>query len=411
MTLKLVPRAAEPVTAENVTAPKKPDLGVSVIRAQMKRSKGSSASIYQWDNSMPGLGMRINTSGKAVYVVKYSLGGKQVLKTFADCSRVTIEQARSLTSRVKMLAKENEDPASLFRTYLTELGTIASGSITFGAFARIFIERYSQVYKKSWKNDRQRIECYMLPIWKDRALDEIKRSDIAALSATIGRQHPTTANRIREQIRVMYRQAIIMGYLPDGHPNPAWGIRGFQEQARDRYVTENEMPRLLQAIDSFPDQAVRTALRLDLMTGLRAGELVSLRWEYIDFDRAMLRLPMTKSGKSFEQPLPPDAVALLVDLPRTSQFVFPCNGRGHRGHISSLRKQWLKIRAAAGLNDVRLHDLRRTTASWIVQVSDILNHSSVNITRKHYARYAQDHKRSALEDHAVKLREVQHGSN
>jgi integrase len=140
-----------------------------------------------------------------------------------------------------------------------------------------------------------------------------------------------------------------------------------------------------------------------MLTGVRRSELLGAKWSDVDFTRKVIRLPMTKAGRSHEVPLSAPAIALLEKIPRVEGNPHVLVGKRKGGHLVNISKPWGRVRRAAGVEDVRLHDLRRTVGSWLVQagnslslIGKVLNHSNVSTTAV-YARMGQDQTRDALE--------------
>lgn len=215
-----------------------------------------------------------------------------------------------------------------------------------------YLERYAKVHKKSWRDDERRINKRILP---------------------------------------------------------ARGIEAFKEAKRDRWVSPEELPRLAQAIDEEHNPYIRAALWLYLLTGVRKSELLTTRWEYVNWEHQELRLPETKAGRIHYLPLSESAIALLKQIPHLLENPYIIVGAKHGSHLVNIDKAWRRIRKAAGVEDVRLHDLRRTVGSWLAQsgkslhlIGRVLNHSS-QATTAIYARFGQDHVREALESHGKRL--------
>jgi integrase len=148
---------------------------------------------------------------------------------------------------------------------------------------------------------------------------------------------------------------------------------------------------------------------LYLLTGARRSELLGAKWEHVDTDRKVLRLPHTKAGRSHEIPLNAPALAILQDMPRAKGNPHILPGKKKGKPLVGITKVWYRVRTAAGVEDVRLHDLRRTVGSWLATagnslplIGKILNHSSVATTAV-YARLAEDQPREALEALGSKL--------
>jgi integrase len=218
----------------------------------------------------------------------------------------------------------------------------------------------------------------------------------------MGSKHQSGANRVMKILSAMLTKAEKWGVVPAGTPNPAKGISFFRELPRDRYVTPEELPALIEAIEQ-EDAYARSAFWLYLLTGFRKTELLSATWSQVDFENRQFILPDSKGGRPHYLPLTVEAMAILEGIPRLqgNPHIFP--GLKEGAHLVDLKKPWIRIRKRAGLEDVHIHDLRHTIASWLVQagnslylVGKILNHKDLRTTER-YARFAQDNLRDALE--------------
>ena len=164
------------------------------------------------------------------------------------------------------------------------------------------------------------------------------------------------------------------------------------------------MKRLMAELDKEGDPYVQAAVPLFLLTGLRKRELLHARWEDVDLDRAEIQLPHTKTGEPQVRLLPGAAVRLLRDLPRMAEspYVFPSPADPSKPR-DDIKKPWARIRKSAKLEDVTLHDLRRTAGSYMAQagvplqvIGEVLGHSHPGVT-KLYARLASENERQALD--------------
>jgi integrase len=218
------------------------------------------------------------------------------------------------------------------------------------------------------------------------------------------------ATRTLGMLGAMLEFAVARGMRPD---NPVKGVRRAPHKERDRVLSEAETARLGEALaaaeaDGEPWQAVGL-VRLLLLTGLRRDEARGLRWEHVDLGGGRLLLPDTKTGRS-ARPLASPAVALLAGLRERSgagPWVFPA-ARGP-GHFVGLQKAWVRIRARAGLADVRLHDLRHNLASVAVASGEslyvtgkVLGHRKARSTER-YAHLADDPIRAAADRAAGRI--------
>ena len=207
----------------------------------------------------------------------------------------------------------------------------------------------------------------------------------------------------------MFQLAEVWGIVEEGAPNPARNIQKFKEVKRDRWISPDELPGLVQAIEQEPNQSARFSVWLYLLTGLRKNELLSLKWADIDQTRQELRIEDTKNKKIHYLPLSSVAMALIQKIPQHANNPYLLIGKKEGRHIVNIDKAWRRIRKAAGIEDVRIHDLRRTVGSWLAQsgnslhlIGRVLNHSNTSTTAI-YARFGQDNVRDALEQHSKKI--------
>jgi integrase len=365
------------------------------------RYRPGKAKCVYWDDEIPAFGVRVYPTGKKAFVLFYRVNGRQRFMTLGTYGVLTLDQARSRARQHIVEAERGQDP-------LDAKQRLSRGQ-TIKALCAAYLERHAKAHKKSWKDDERRIVRYLLPTWGNLKAIAVKRADVAALHSRIGRTHRYEANRVLELVSKMFELAWRWGFVPEDHGNPARSIDSFKEEKRDRWVTPEELPRLALAIDQEVNPYARAALWMYLLTGLRKSEVLTARWDYVDFVRKELRLPDTKSGRAHYLPLSEPALALLSTIPRVEGNPYIIVGLKEGSHLVNISKPWLRVRKAAGVEDVRLHDLRRTVGSWLAQAGNslhligrVLNHSSQTTTAI-YARFAQDHVRDALEAHGKRL--------
>jgi integrase len=201
--------------------------------------------------------------------------------------------------------------------------------------------------------------------------------------------------------------------LYDGR-NPADRVKKFPKQSRERFVQSNELPWLLK---SLADEIPRTEIFFLtlLLTGARRDEARTMQWTHLDLDRALWHKPTTKTGVPHTIPLPAQLVTRLHSLPRVTQWVFPSTQNPRNGmcagrwSVTGVEHAWQKIRRRVGLADVRIHDLRRTAASWLAingsnlqVIQSMLNHRSLSSTQV-YARLSLAPVALALNDQCERM--------
>lgn len=399
----------------------------------------------RWDDLLPGFGVRIYPSGKKAFVLSYRVSGRKRMFTIGRYGVYTLQEAQEeARDYLRNVAKDN-DP-------LDERQRKAKGETVKDLCAE-YMERHAKPRKKSWGDDQARIDNYILPAWGSRKVDSIKRVDMAAMHSKLGKNgHPYGANRILRLVSKMFSLARQWGYIPDDHPNPSRDIELFKEHKRDRWVTPAELPKLIEAINREDNISARNALWLYLLTGVRKSELLKAKWSDVDWDRKELKLPDTKAGRVHYVPLSEPAISILREIPRIEGNLFILPGKKEKAHLVNIDKPWIRakslattllfmdeedtplsdlieelknhlhreptlseIKAAAdfdiptGLQDVRLHDLRRTVGSWMAQsgnslhlIGKVLNHSNQSTTAI-YARFGEDQVRNALEQHGKQI--------
>lgn len=356
----------------------------------------------RWDSTLPGFGVRIYPTGRKAFLLSYRTRGRKRMMALGAFGTLTLEQARTRARKLLVQVRDGIDPLEEKRS--------AGRGATFRDLIEDFMSRHVEAQGlKTGHAIRRRIERNIPAAWKSRNADAIETWEIEALHQEIGKTRPYEANRLLANLRTMYRQAPRWKYLAPSAPNPTGGIEKFKERKRKRWLKPEELPRLAQAIDQDSNIYVRAALWLYLLTGIRKTELLEARWEDVDWTRGILRLPETKSGDEQSVTLNGPALAILQSIPRLDDNPHILPGAKPGGHLVNIGKSWRRIREAAKVPDVRLHDLRRTTGSWLSQagvdlnlIKDALRHANISTTLI-YARLGQDAAREVMEEHGQRI--------
>ena len=380
----------------------------TIERAKYEGSDGSRD--VRWDDAMPGFGVRIYPSGRRAFVLSYRIGAKKRLMALGDFDRLgpSTDEFRKRARRELNKLEEGKDP-------LEEKKRVVQAK-TFGDLLDRYINDYAKRRKKTWKKDQRRFELYVPKEWLSRKAGHITYTDISDLHSKIGdRGAPYEANRLVEVLRKAFNLAPKWNIIDPILPNPARGIERFPEKKRKRWVRPEEVKEIANAIDAEANVYVRAAIWLYLLTGVRRSELLHAKWSDIDWGQRMLRLPQSKGpalrGVEEEELASQSgpALVLLQSIPREEKNPYILPGAKKGRHLVNIAKPWNRIRKAAGVEDVRLHDLRRTVGSWMSQskvdlntIKDALRHASIATTLT-YARLGADPAREAIEEYGQRV--------
>ncbi len=364
-----------------------------------------------FDRDVRGFGVRVFPSGAKSYVFEYrtGAGGRSAAKRRVTIGRVgdlTPDEARRRAETLRASVKLGEDPQAA--------KAADRKALTVKELAARFLAEHAGPKRRKSTHDSYEtvLRCHVLPKLGSRKAEAVTHGDLANLHLAM-RATPYQANRMIAVVGSMYAFANRRG-LVAGELNPARKIEKFREERRERFLSLEEITRLGEVLRRAetegieweqpkghasrhrPKTRTRTvvsapavaAIRLLLFTGARLREVLNLRWEDVDFERRLLLLPASKTGRKTIY-LGSDAVEVLASLPRLGSYVVP--GDLTDRPRADLKRPWHLISRAAGLGDVRLHDLRHTFASYgaggglgLPVIGKLLGHSQPATT----ARYA-----------------------
>jgi integrase len=383
-----------------------------------------------WDNLDTGFGVRRQRC-RSVFIVRYRENRKRHCVTIGPYGELSAEEARH-KARTILETVRKRAPSSL----PWSIRRSKKGSLYFGEVAERYLNEFAQPRKKlkSLRADRRNLELHVLPRLGPLKLSQIDRPLLIKLHA-LQRGTPVAANRCLALVSHIFSMAEKWGIVPTGS-NPCRGIDRFPEKEREKYLNEEELMRLGNALriaadgyqvinwssysrsDRFTRQSPEdwraiAAVRLLLFTGARMNEILTLRWSWIDWRLGIARLPDSKTGPKTLF-LPEHALRILEELkarvqrdyPR-SPFVLP--GDRVASNFQGLFYAWQRIRTIARLTDLRLHDLRHVYASTAVASGDslyivgrILGHRRSETTQR-YAHLAIDPVRQVANRTSAKL--------
>jgi integrase len=282
-------------------------------------------------------------------------------------------------------------------------------SVTVKELVEAYVTRHAKPKKKTWKNDQSTLRRNLVSVLGARVATSITSGDIEPIHLRIGAEHSYAANTFLEVVRKMFNWASVATLVPDAYKNPTKGIVFFPRLRRRRFITRAEMPRFLQAVEYEENEFARHAVWLLLLTGVRLKELLRAKWEDIDWDLKTLFVGLTKNGEPLLVPLSDAAIDRLQKILRLPYNRHIICGAKPGKPMAGLRKVWLRIRTAARMPDLRIHDVRRTVGSWLVQdgrslhlVGAVLNHQDTKTTAG-YAYFQTEDREQALTAHGQKI--------
>lgn len=353
---------------------------------------------FIWDSELSGYGVKVTPKGKKTFVLQYRIGRQSRRMTLGAFGPFTAEQARSLAQAALRQVARGDDP-------MKQRDEIRNDQ-TFGELLdRFLIEHASARLKTRSSAEYQRlVERLITSKIRRTRISDIKRPEIAQLHNSLSAT-PYQANRLLAVLRKFFNWCEKLGFRPD-NSNPTLHIDLFEEKKRERFLSPAEIAHLGEVLSDLEQEGetspfVIGALRLLLLTGARLNEILTTKWEWVDFDNGCIRLPDSKTGaKTIYLSAP--AMQLINAMPRLEDNPYVICGQKKGTHLVNLQKPWNIIRERAGLKDVRIHDLRHSFASVAVasgmslpMIGKLLGHTQAQTTAR-YAHLADDPMKHAV---------------
>lgn len=407
------------------------------------------------DGAVKGFGLKVNPNGQKVFVAQFRIGsGRDATSrrvTIGTYGAWTVETARDAARELIRRGNEGIDLRAVedeaIRAVIAEREAAMHEQTQKEALRleRIigrFMDEHVRIKRKSTTISGYSIifNKHIIPLLGNYDAREISRQDIAKLHRNLAKM-PVTANRSVTILAAAYSWAIRMEILPDGTRNPCIRHEKFREQGRERYLTTEELSRLGEAlrvaetvgIEWVPDpnknvkhapkpenrrvvieSGAAAAIRLLILTGARLREILHLEWRQVDFERGLLFLSDSKTGKKTII-LNSHALVVLRSLKKLGTYVIPGDTQlGEDGRLlekpkADLKRPWALITEAADLKGLRIHDLRHSFASigasgglGLPIIGKLLGHSQASTTAR-YAHLDNDPLRKASDAIGTKI--------
>jgi integrase len=345
---------------------------------------------FFFDSLLATFGYRLTPAGRGIFFVgkpRRTIGYRPPLK---------VAEAREQAHHMLADIRQGRDPVIERKARQARM---AAGTITVAQLAEKWMADYVRPkLKPRTAFDYERLLAqHILPALGGLPVAGVERSDVERLHVAMART-PRRANYTVSTAHVLFNHAIDLGLRPPG-TNPARRIKRYRERKIERFLSEAEIAKAAEAIE----QAERAGkigphgaagLRLALFTGGRSGEITAIEWSHIDWQRRLIRLPDSKTNEPRTIHLSEAALEVLRTAPRIGRFVIA--GAKPDEPYKNLGRAWIDIRGNAGLQDVRLHDLRHSYASLaagrgvsLQMIGKLLGHK-VAATTARYSHLARD---------------------
>lgn len=358
---------------------------VQTIKCPVGKSK-----LDLFDSNCKGLLLETRNTGGQTYYLRYQDGrGDTRYVRLADAKDVSLAQARALADKRRNQVAMGIDPGA-------EKANMRSVP-TFADFMDKRYMPYVKGYKKSWQSDDSYQRNHLLPAFGKKRLDEITKSDVIAFHHGIRAKGKAVGTANRCLIMLRYAMNLAERWeIPGVTKNPTKDVPLFPDpNKKERFLSQEEAQSLYIAVQASVNPKLQYIIPMLILTGARKREVLDAKWEEFDLDRRQWRVSVTKAGKPRYIPLSDGVIQLLTTMPRdNATWVFP-NPKTEKPFVS-IFFSWNTARKQAGLADVRIHDLRHSFASFLVnagrslyEVQKILGHTQIKTTQR-YAHLSQD---------------------
>ena len=350
---------------------------MSLTERKIRDAKPGSKTTIIWDGRVKGLGLRVTPKGAKAFVIGYRVNGRQRRATIGRVGQISLVDARNRAATMLDSTRlDGIDPLQA-RRERREAMTVAQ------AVDRYFDEHVPHRLAIG-KMSASTVENYRLwtkPIYKaigSLKVSEVEKEDIERAVAGLP---AITRNRVLSVTRAAFGVFERWG-IRDRNTNPAKYVERSTEQPRDRTLSATEMAALARALDVLKDRhpAPVAAIQVAARSGLRIGEVLAIRWEDVDLESGALVIPESKTGARLHT-LPRTAIAVLAAMPRLNSYAFTNGRRDLPTRYLTCRGVFAEAVKAAGLRDVRLHDLRRSAMTLaaangvgVAVIRDLLGH-------------------------------------
>lgn len=312
----------------------------------------ATGKLYQvYDTACRGLVLLVTPTGGKTFYRQGRIQGKVRRVKIGPFPTFSVTKAREKCEAINGNIAEGKP-----------VKTTTRGTLTFGDLWEQYWDEYATVKKaeSSRKHDKWQWNKLLKPAWETVKATNIKKADVLELQGRVAKENgKVTANRMLSLAKKIFNHAIEAERL---EANPAATVKKYREHSRERFLQPDEAPRFFKALAEFENQDMADFWLMCLFVGARQSNILAMRWRDIDFASAVWTIPKTKSGTSQRIPLVRQAIEILERRRNLSEYVFASHGK--TGHLTRPGKAWDRLLAQAGIQDLTMHDLRRSLGSY-----------------------------------------------
>ena len=347
---------------------------------------------FTWDAVIPAFGLRVSPGGRKSYVLAYrDKNRRQHVYTIANYPETTPERARQEAARLKTAIRlDGYDPLKA-----------KEPGVKFDLLVEHYLEEKIPL-KRRRQHDIARIEKNILPCFGGKTVLNITKDDVISWHRQLGAERgQVSANRTLKLLAAIFNYGIKRGTLPSDFVSPARGVTLFKEESRSRVLSREEIKAIWSGTEQF-EVDFRCFVRLALLTGMRRGEILNLQRGDVNLENKTITIPpeRSKNKKPLLYCLSETAVAVLREAMENTDRNEIFGGEKRDMYY---RWRWEKLLKQQGIENARIHDLRRTFATLAGGqgipyhiISKMLNHSTLDITTI-YARAPDEAVRAGVE--------------
>ena len=357
---------------------------VFVKRVECEQGK-SKQEFY--DNEIKGFFLEVRANKSKTYFLKAIVDKKRVTKKIGDANVMDIKSARVKALKLKRAVEEGKD------IVIGRSSKNKSSILTLEAFYEEYYIPYIKMHIKSYETNISVFKNHILPKFRNSAMNDITKKDIMQLHTNMVQKKklaPATANKVLIFISHAFNVAMQLE-IKGIEVNPASKIKPYLlNNARERYLTKDEATRLIDAINQTEQNIhLKYIIPMLILTGARRGEVLKAKHEDFNLNQLCWTIPTSKSGKKRVLPITPQLLELYKSIPKDDTPYLFASAKSKKPYVT-IYVSWNSARTRAGLKDLRMHDLRHSFASALVnngrslyEVQTLLGHSTSKMTQRY----------------------------